>query len=243
MPGRITTPSSATSGSSTKSPSGFLPYASYSTGFVTNLGTTFGGAMFEPTEAEQLEVGLRYRPATVDALLSAAVFDITKSNVLTTDPAHTGFWVQTGEVRHRGLELEGNLNLAGGLSAVAAYTYIDAEITSSNDGDEGNVPSLVPEHEASLWANYAIEDGRFDGVSFGAGVRYVGESFGDTTNTRVTPGHTTVDAALRYRRGRLEGALNATNLFDRSYYSICYAGGGCSRADPREVQATLTVRF
>lgn len=224
-------------------PSGFLPYASYSTGFVTNLGTTFGGAMFEPTEAEQLEVGLRYRPATVDALLSAAVFDITKSNVLTTDPAHTGFWVQTGEVRHRGLELEGNLNLAGGLSAVAAYTYIDAEITSSNDGDEGNVPALVPEHEASLWANYAVQGGRFEGVSFGAGVRYVGESFGDTTNTRVTPGHTTVDAALRYRRGQLEAALNATNLFDKSYYGICYAGGGCTRSDPREVQATLTIRF
>ena len=225
------------------SPTGFLPYASYATGFVTNLGTTFSGEMYEPTEAEQVEVGLRYRPATVDALLSAAVFDITKSNVLTPDSAHTGYWVQTGEVRHRGLELEGNLNLAGGLSAVAAYTYIDAEITSSNDGDEGNVPALVPEHGASLWANYEVQDGQFEGVSFGAGVRYVGESFGDTTNARVTPSHTTVDAALRYRRGRLEGALNATNLFDRSYYAICYTGGGCSRGDPREVQATLTVRF
>lgn len=222
---------------------GIAPYASYSTGFVTNLGSTFDGSLYEPTEAEQYEIGARYQPAGIDALFSAALFDITKTNVLTTDPDNAGFWVQTGEVRHRGLELEGNVNLTDGLSAVAAYTYIDAEITSSNDGDEGNVPSLVPEHEASLWANYAVMGGRFEGVSFGGGVRYVGESYGDTTNTRETPGRTLFDAALRYGRGRLEGALNVTNLFDKDYYSICYAGGGCTKGDPREVQATLTVRF
>lgn len=224
-------------------PGGITPYASYATGFVVDTGAEFDGTLYEPTEAEQVEAGLRWRPETFNALFSAALYQIDKTNVLTTDPDNMGFWVQTGEVRHRGLELEANVSLAEGLSAVAGYSYIDAEITSSNDGDEGNRPALVPEHEASLWANYAFQTTRLDGLSFGAGVRYVGSSYGDSTNTRETPAHTQVDAALRYARGGAEAAVNVTNLFDNDYYSICYAGGGCAKGDERQVQLTVSLAF
>ena len=151
--------------------------------------------------------------------------------------------MQTGEVRHRGLELEADVSLAEGLSAVAGYSYIDAKITSSNDGDEGNRPALVPEHEASLWANYAVQGGRLLGLSAGAGVRYVGSSYGDSTNTRETPAYTVFDAALRYQRGAVEGALNVTNLFDKQYYAICRPGGGCALGDERQVQLTVSFDF
>ena len=224
-------------------PNGVTPYASYATGFVANSGTTFAGGLYAPTEADQYEIGARWRPESFDALFSAALYQITKSNVLTTDPEHSGFWVQTGEVRHRGLELEADVTLANGLTAVAGYSHIDAVITSSNDGDEGNRPSLVPGHEASLWANYAPPEGRLEGLSFGAGVRYVGESYGDTTNARVTPAHTLYDAAVRYARGGVEGALNVTNLFDEDYDAICYSGGGCARGDERQVQVTVSMSF
>ena len=222
---------------------GITPYASYATGFVVNTGAEFDGSLFEPTEAEQYELGVRWRPETFNALFSAALYQIDKTNVLTTDPDHNGFWVQTGEVRHRGLELEADVSLAGGLSAVAGYSYIDARITSSNDGDEGNRPALVPEHEASLWANYAFQNARFFGLSAGAGVRYVGASYGDSTNTRETPAYTVFDAALHYQRGAVEGALNVTNLFDRQYYAICRAGGGCALGDERQVQLTVSFDF
>jgi iron complex outermembrane receptor protein len=224
-------------------PNGVLPYASYSTGFVTNVGADFDGDLHKPTEAEQFEFGARYRPLSFDALFSASLFQITKTNVLTVDPDNLGFWVQTGEVRHRGLELEADITLSEGLSAVAAYTYIDAKITSSNDGDEGNIPAQVPEHAASLWANYDMPEGRFEGLSLGGGARYVGASFGDTSNTRETPAYTTFDAALRYARGAIEGAVNVTNLFDKDYYAICYSGGGCTKGAPRTVQATLSFAF
>lgn len=222
---------------------GVTPYASYATGFVVNTGTTFDGELYEPTEAGQYEVGVRWRPETFNALFSAALYQIDKTNVLTTDPDHNNFWVQTGEVRHRGLELEANVDLGDGLSAVAGYSYIDAKITSSNDGDEGNRPALVPEHEGSLWANYAFQSDRLDGLSAGAGVRYVGASFGDSTNTRETPAYTVYDAALRYRRGVVEGALNVTNLFDKRYYAICRPGGGCGLGDERQVQLTVSFDF
>lgn len=222
---------------------GVTPYASYATGFVVNTGAEFDGSLFEPTEAEQYELGVRWRPDSFNALFSAALYQIDKTNVLTTDPDNNGYWVQTGEVRHRGLELEADVSLAEGLSAVAGYSYIDAKITSSNDGDEGNRPALVPEHEASLWANYAVQGGRLLGLSTGAGVRYVGSSYGDSTNARETPAYTVFDAALRYQRGAVEGALNVTNLFDKQYYAICRPGGGCALGDERQVQLTVSFDF
>lgn len=222
---------------------GVTPYASYATGFVVNTGAEFDGSLFQPTEAEQYELGVRWRPDSFNALFSAALYQIDKTNVLTTDPDNNGYWVQTGEVRHRGLELEADVSLAEGLSAVAGYSYIDAKITSSNDGDEGNRPALVPEHEASLWANYAVQGGRLLGLSTGAGVRYVGSSYGDSTNARETPAYTVFDAALRYQRGAIEGALNVTNLFDKQYYAICRPGGGCALGDERQVQLTVSFDF
>lgn len=222
---------------------GFAPYASYAEGFTANVGTTADGSVFEPTEGTQYEVGLRYRPASFDGLFTAAFYDLTRSNVLTMDPENPDFAIQTGEIESRGIELEGTFDLGSGLSAQASYTYIDAEITASNDGDQGNRPALVPEHQASLWGNYLVSGGPLSGVSFGAGLRYVGETWGDNANTRSVPAYTVADAALRYQFGNLEAALNVANLFDKEYHATCYPGGGCTPGDERQFTAQLTVAF
>ena len=222
---------------------GLVPYASYAEGFTANVGTTFEGQVFEPTRGTQYEVGVKYRPASFEGFFTAALYDMTRTNVLTMDPEHPDFAVQTGEIESRGLELEGSFDLVGGLSTQASYTYTNAEITSSNDGDEGNRPPLVPEHQASIWGNYRFAGGALDGVSLGAGLRYIGQTWGDSANTRSVPGYTVADAALRYQFGRMEAAVNVTNLFDKSYYATCYPGGGCTPGDARQVTAQLTVDF
>ena len=222
---------------------GLTPYVSYAESFVTNIGTTADGTPFSPSDGTQYEAGIKYEPTFFPAILTVSAFQIEKTNVLTTDPNDPAFQVQTGEVRHRGIEAEANVDLGFGLSAIAAYTYLDAEITKSNDGDEGNRPSLVPEHQASLWANYAIPGGMLEGLSFGAGVRYIGQTYGDNANTIDVDGYTLVDAAIRYQRQGWGLALNASNLFDKDYEPTCYAGGGCVYGDGRNVTATLTVNF
>ena len=221
---------------------GLTPYVSYSQSFVTNLGTTRDGTPFEPSDGTQYEAGIKYEPSFFPAIMTVSAFQIEKTNVLTTDPIDPNFQIQTGEVRHRGIEAEANVDLGFGLSAIAAYTYLDAEITSSNDGDEGNRPSLVPENQASLWANYAVPEGILEGLSFGAGVRYIGQTYGDNANTIEVKSYTLVDAAIRYQRQGWGLALNASNLFDKDYNATCYEGG-CFYGDGRNVTATLTVDF
>lgn len=131
---------------------GYVPYASYGESIVTNIGQTFAGAQYRPTKGKQLEAGLRYSPEGSGQMLSGAIFSIEKTNVLTSDPLNTGFSVQTGKVRYRGVELEARGALTEQLSVIAGYSYLDAKVLSSEDGDRGNTPALVPRHAASVWA-------------------------------------------------------------------------------------------
>lgn len=222
---------------------GFVPYASYGESFTVNLGRNFAGEQFEPTDGSQIEAGLRYMPEGTNMQFAAALFDITKSNVLTSDPTNPGFSIQTGEVRHRGIELEARGEVSEQLSLIAGYSFIDAEITQSNDGDEGNTPSLVPEHQASIWADYAFA-GRAEGLSIGAGLRYVGETWADSANTRKVDSYVLADMNLRYEWDSNIASLGVTNLFDTDYYSTCSAvGWGCIAGEGREVTLTLSRRF
>jgi len=222
---------------------GITPYVSYSEAFITNTGTTFGGDLFKPSKGRQYEIGVKYKPDGFNGFFTAALFDITKTNVLTTDPDNPFYSVQTGEVNHRGLELEGNFDLGAGLSMTAGYTYLHAEITRSNDGDVGNRPALAPEHQASVWANYKVQSGVLEGVSVGAGVRYIGQTFGDNANTLSVDGHALVDAAIRYGRDNYEAALNVSNLLDKDYYATCYPSAGCIAGEGRVITGTLTAKF
>jgi iron complex outermembrane recepter protein len=230
--------------------SGFAPYASYSTSFEPVSGTTFAGAPFKPTEGEQYEAGLKYQPPGYDAMIQAAVYQLTQTNVPTADPNNVGFQIQTGEVRARGFELEARATVFDSLDLIAAYAYTDAEVTKSTGVDLGKRPVVVPRHSASLWAHYTFKNGLFAGFGLGAGVRYVGEGAGDAGNTFNTPVYTLVDAAISYDFSAVNAALkgwklqvNAQNLFDKEYIAGCYAATQCSFGLRRTVLATLSYRW
>lgn len=229
---------------------GFAPYASYSTSFEPVAGTTFAGTPFKPTEGEQYEVGFKYELPGANAFIQAAAYELTQTNVSTSDLANVGFQVQTGEVRARGIEVEARATVFDNLDLIAAYAYTDAEVTKSNGVDLGKRPTVVPRHMASLWGHYTFRTGMLAGLGLGAGVRYVGEGAGDPGNTFFTPDYTLVDAAISYDFGAANPALkawklqvNAHNLFDKEYISGCYAAVQCSFGLRRTVLATLSYRW
>jgi iron complex outermembrane receptor protein len=229
---------------------GFAPYASYSTSFEPVAGTSFAGTPFKPTEGEQYEVGFKYELPGANAFIQAAAYELTQTNVSTSDPRNAGFQVQTGEVRARGIEFEARATVFDNLDLIAAYAYTDAEVTKSNGVDLGKRPTVVPRHMASLWGHYTFRSGMLAGLGLGAGVRYVGEGAGDPGNTFFTPDYTLVDAAISYDFGAANPALkawklqvNAQNLFDKEYIAGCYAAVQCSFGLRRTVLATLSYRW
>ena len=54
------------------------------------------------------------------------------------------------------------------------------EITGGDN--TGNRPANVPEHSANAWLDYTIQDGMFQGLGLGGGVRYVGSRYDLNTN-------------------------------------------------------------
>lgn len=223
---------------------GLAPYASFSQSFTPQSGADKNGNAFIPTEGEQYEAGIRYQPPNMNLSVSGSVYQLTQTNVLTTDPDDTSYSIQTGEVRSRGAELEAKASL-GNFNLIASYAYTDARNTSTNTvANQGERVALVPYHTFGIWADYSFNDWGLAGLRLGAGLRYFGSTHitGTTTNA---PDVTTVDALMSYDFGALnkamEGAVltvNAQNLLDQKNLT-CVSLNGCRYGAPRTVTASL----
>lgn len=232
--------------------SGVSPYASYSTSFFPQVAApAFDGTPFDPTEGEQFEVGVKYQPPGHDSSVTASAFRIKQTNVLSADPSHVGFFLATGEVVSKGLELEGRVDLADGLFAMGSYTYTDAVVTKDTFqiGVKGNQMVAVPKHQGSIWLDYTLQDGPLSGLGLGSGVRYVGKSF-DASNTNIVDAYTLVDASIRYDLGEAlpslagtELKIDGTNLFDTEYYTPGFSRNLVFAGNERRVISTLTHRW
>ncbi|WP_321843588.1 TonB-dependent siderophore receptor [Paraburkholderia bannensis] len=232
---------------------GFAPYASFSKSFDPVVGTLYGGGMAKPTTAQQYEVGVKYQPPGYNSFITASLFNLTEHNVLTSDLEHSGYSTQAGEVRARGLELEGHASLTNNLNLAVSYTYLNDVTTESNDTATtitGQTTSLqgktvwgIPRNVASAWLDYTLHGGPLRGLGFGGGVRYIGASYDESNSIRV-PSVTLVDAAVHYDTGlHWLFSLNAKNLFNRTYIASCFSAVTCTYADGAEVLATARYRW
>jgi iron complex outermembrane receptor protein len=222
---------------------GLAPYASFSQSFEPVAGTDRVGNRFEPTTGEQYELGIRYQPQDGGMLLSAAVYDLRRQNVATTDPVDSSYSVQTGEVRSRGLELEAKARVARNLNLIAAYSYTDTRVTRSNRPAELGTRFRAPFHLFSLWSDYGLGDLGLPGWRVGAGVRHSADNPGNFNGGKATPGFTLFDLRLGYEQGPMAYALNIKNVADKTYISgECYFYG-CRYGDPRTVTATVSYRW
>lgn len=223
--------------------SGWAPYAQVASSFQPVSGADFDGNPFKPSTGEQVEVGLKYSPSLggddLKLLGTVALYNLVQEDVLTPDPDHLFFSVQTGEVEVQGFELEGVARWQERVSLNASYSYTDSEITESNGPDLGKRIPMVPEHKASLLGDYQVT--RNFGVN--VGLRYKGTSFGDPANQFKNEAVLLLDTTLRYDWGPWRFALNASNLTDEEYVARCDGVTNCFFGKARTVIASFTRRF
>lgn len=238
--------------------SGFAPYVSYAESFqpqVSDPSSNLNGEPFVPTTGQQWEAGLRYQQGR-NIYVTLGGYQITQQNLVTPDPAGTLCGtsvcsVQTGEGRIRGVELEGKASLPWGTALIATVTRSEGEVTKSNvAGQVGKKLPQVPDWMASLFINHTIEQGPMSGFGFGGGVRYVGESFGDTNNTLEIPDYALFDLFIRYDLGDALPSLanttfsvNARNLADKRFVATCTGTAACYYGQGRSVTARLDFRW
>lgn len=250
---------------------GLSPFVSYSESFEPQTGTSFSGTPFVPITGRQYEAGVKFQPRGANALFTLSAFDLRRQNALVPDPVNTGFSIQAGEVKVRGVELDGRGDLAPGLSLSVAASYTDALTVRGNPasgtGDQlagvtGTRPLGIPKWSASSFVAYDLKQaaaGAMGGFNLGAGVRYVGESDGtaQTVVNRVlitdrfkSPGFVLVDALVGYDFGSLgqqwDGlsfAVNASNLLDKRHIASCFFNNSCYFGASRTVVGTLRMNW
>ncbi len=225
-------------------------YTSYSQSFRPSIGRNPDNKPFEPTRGTQYEVGVK--ADFLDGRLSTtlAAYNLTRTNVLTPNPdpilAQQGFQVQVGEQRSRGIELDVSGEILPGWKIIASYALTDAEVTADNSTPSivGNRLGGVPQNQASLWTTYEIQKGNLQGLGFGLGLFYVGERQGDLGNSFQVGDYLRTDAAIYYRRGGFNTAINIRNLFDIDYVSSPGFGAlYVNRGQPLTITGSISWEF
>ena len=226
-----------------RGPAGISPYASYAESFQPVVGVdTITNTQLKPQEGRQYEVGLKWQPRGINALVTLAAFDIEISNLPNPNSLVGGASQQEGISKVRGVELEANA-LLGGLRLDGNVSYLDAE------DPDGFALTSISDWQASLFALYEFA-GVLDGFSFGGGVRYVGgnESNGisaldGSLLTYRVDGRTVGDLSAGYDFGPFELRVTARNVTDEDYFSVCLVRGDCFPGERRSINGSLAFDF
>ncbi len=139
----------------------------------------------------------------------------------------------------KGVELSATGSVTRSLRVLGSYTFIDARIGKSNTPAEvGKFFQNTPRHSVSVWATYTKEK-----FSLGLGPRFMGQRFGNNTNTRVVDAYWTMDAMAGFTVNKhLDLRLNLTNL-NNAYYFDRLGGGHVIPGASRGVLMTTNFRF
>jgi len=220
-------------------------YANTSRSFKPNRGADRSSQAFDPEEGIAHEVGIKYELPEHDLSVTAALFHITKENVLTSDPLDSNYQVAAGEARSRGFDISVAGNITPQWRVIGGYAYVDAEVTESSSASMpvGTRLANVPRHSFNLLDTYEFAEGPLAGLGVGMGIKYVGDRKGGATSTAFDmEAYTTVDLLAYYpltERVRLN--LNLNNLFDEEYEERAWGNIWAYPGAPRTLQAGIAI--
>jgi iron complex outermembrane receptor protein len=210
-------------------------YASYSEGFepqrsekLENDRDLNDGMKLDAMTSKQTEVGTKWQLFDERLLLTAAIFDITKtgkliSETLNDNPNFDTRTEQAGEQRHKGFEIAAQGAINDKLFVMASVMNLDAQY-DKDENYQGKTPVDAPEWSASIWSRYEFDDQ----LAVNIGAFYEGDRFADSNNTITKDAYTRVDVGATYKtvigNQAVNFRLNIQNLLDTDYL----AGGGVS---------------
>ena len=219
-------------------------YSSYSVTYLPSSGDQFSSLTastqtLEPEQFTNIEMGAKW-DVRANLSVSAAVYQLDRTNTTAPDPTEPTRIVQTGSQRSRGFEAGVAGDLTPRWHVVAGMAWQKAEVTSTTTAArEGARVALVPERTFSLWNRYSL----MPAVGLGFGVVYQDDMFAAIDNTVTLPGFTRADAAAFFKVNSMFNAqLNVENVFDTKYFSTSHGNNNIMPGAARTLRLTLTTR-
>ncbi len=204
-------------------------YANYSTSYQVNNGLDASGHSFANEKGKGGEVGLKAELLDKRLTLSAAAFDITRYNVVVTNPVTT-LQELTGEQNSKGVEMNFHFQVTNGWQLFGQATSLKARIVSnvSDRTLEGFPLNFVPDHSYGLATRYEFRGGWLRGTFLTLGYKYVGQittsiSSNPYQRNYRQPSYTQLDGSVGYswKTGGHFGhkvSLNLKNLTDEKSF-------------------------
>ncbi|WP_341228515.1 TonB-dependent receptor [uncultured Arcticibacterium sp.] len=203
-------------------------YAVYDEAFVPQAGASFDNVKFDPITGANKEIGIKKEMLNGRWTASLAAYQITKNNVLTSDPEHQYFSIQLGQTKTSGLEFDLRGQLFTGLDVTMNYAYTDAKISKDTESDmvDRQLPG-TDKHIANAWFSYSATGGSLEGFGLSLGASHAsGRSTWyaayDSSIDPTMPSYTKFDGAISYQFDKFGIALNVNNLFNADVISGAY---------------------
>ncbi len=139
-----------------------------------------------------------------------------------------------------GVELSATGSLTRAWQIFSAYTFLDSETVESNTPAEiGKELVNTPRNSFNLWTTYELPRR----LNLGGGLRFVGQRYGNTINTRFVEGYWTADLMASYPLTKnVDLRLNIYNLTDK-YYFDRLGGGHLIPGPGRSANLSLGFKF
>ncbi|APA65055.1 TonB-dependent receptor [Maribacter sp. 1_2014MBL_MicDiv] len=199
-------------------------YGLYDRSFIGQNGVSFTGEAFDPVDANDIEGGLKKSFFNGRLRTSLGAYQITKENVLVTDPENPNFSIQLGEIQSKGIEFDLQGEVTPELNVILNYANTNVEITE--DTDPENIGQRVAGHAKHItngWLNYKFsEESKLHGFGGSLGYQYQIDrstwSWGADNESQL-PDYFRLDGALSWSNDKLRVQLNVNNLLDEYLYS------------------------
>ncbi len=213
-------------------------------------------ALADPETVHNIELGTKWALLDEQLFVAAAVFEMTKSDVMESvgDAYSTLGTLNTGKNRIRGVELAMNGNVTAKLSVQASAAVMESEVLASVEpANIGLELSNFASDSFYLQLRYQLTED----FAFGGDYTYKGEMFGGQPDTAagydaekgyysiVVPSYAVVNLFANYSVNEATTLrLNIGNVTDKEYWTAAYRSGAFMYlGDARSVRATLTYEF
>lgn len=220
-------------------------YGNYSVSYLPSAGDQFSTLTaqtqaLKPEHLQNYEIGTKW-DVTPKLNLSAAIYQLDRTNTRAVDPANPINFVLTGASRTRGVEFGANGKITDQWQVIAAYAFQDAIISkTTSTAAAGKKIALVPQNMASLWNKYEF----MPEWSAGIGIVNQSQQYAAVDNAVKLKGFTRFDGALYHNitpQHRVQ--LNVENIFNHKYIQTADGNNNLQPGSPQAFKVSLITNF
>lgn len=200
---------------------------------------------FKPITSQLYETGFKANLFRDRLSASISVYQLKLQNVAVNAGviSNPNLFVQQGEDRSRGFEIEANGKILSNLSVSLAYSHCLAEVQQSKKPDEiGTVLPNSPLNSSNSWIKYTFSTGTLKGLGIAAGHTQASRRNSLHPEFRL-PGFAILNTGLYYDYNNFSFSTYLNNVANSKYWAGAYNNVNKWPGRPRNIMMGIAWHF